>query len=379
METREAPRRANDPTAPRHPLLRALAFVAVFVFLFVTCSYILRPIYIGGNLSRINVSGFYAEKRNSLDMVYIGGSNTFTYWAPLDAWQSHGIASYLFAVNAMAGDAIRYYVTETGKTQRPKLFVIDLKQFAADGEGPLGNYNNTTLSFNYSLNRFAMIEALYPAGERLIQHIDLFQFHTRWQEVDREALRYAFNRVRNERKGFWFLTDTDTDTGHFVQDCSAVTARAALSDSARQALTALMEVCGRVSYGAEFLFVVSPHTDLTPEAKARYNTIGDVVTSYGFTFLDLNDKFTEMGLDPSLDFANQRHTNVFGAEKYTAWLADYIDAQYALPDRRGEARYAGWDADYAAWTVSLANAKQTALDKRSGAAVETAEDGVTVG
>ena len=43
------------------------------------------------------------------------------------------------------------------------------------------------------------------------------------------------------------------------------------------------------------------------------------------------------------------HVNVVGAQKVTAFLEDWLEENYDLPDRRGDAAYASYDAAYGNW------------------------------
>ena len=46
-----------------------------------------------------------------------------------------------------------------------------------------------------------------------------------------------------------------------------------------------------------------------------------------------------MNLDYRYDFYNGNHVNIYGAEKYTNCLSEYLVKNYNLPDRRGEKEY----------------------------------------
>ena len=74
--------------------------------------------------------------------------------------------------------------------------------------------------------------------------------------------------------------------------------------------------------------------------------IGDIVSSYGYEFLNTNDHYREMGIDFSTDFYNAGHVNVYGAQKYTRFVADHIKGKYSVPDHRGDKDYEEWDENY---------------------------------
>ena len=77
-------------------ITKIVIFLVLFVLIFIFLTYIMKPI----NVNLKNIAGFYSEDKNSLDMVYIGGSAAFVYWQPLKAYEDEGITSYNFAINS---------------------------------------------------------------------------------------------------------------------------------------------------------------------------------------------------------------------------------------------------------------------------------------
>ena len=49
-----------------------------------------------------------------------------------------------------------------------------------------------------------------------------------------------------------------------------------------------------------------------------------------------------MGLDFDTDLYNSTHVNIFGADKYTDFLSNYLKTNYNLPDRREDKNYQEW-------------------------------------
>jgi len=57
------------------------------------------------------------------------------------------------------------------------------------------------------------------------------------------------------------------------------------------------------------------------------------VTEAGFDYLNASACLDEIGIEEG-DFEGSTHLTVYGAEKYTAWLSEYIQETYDLPDHR---------------------------------------------
>lgn len=162
----------------------------------------------------------------------------------------------------------------------------------------------------------------------LSYYIDIVKYHANVRNLSLpEAWEYIDNRAECKNKG-WVWIDAWEDIeepADFRTD-----ARGNLGERQTKVLTELLEFC-KVQ-DVEVMFVLSPIAIITKESEAKYNTIGDIVSAYGYNFINTNDYYEEIGLDFSKDFYNTRHVNLFGAEKYTAFLEKYIKENYDLPD-----------------------------------------------
>ena len=74
------------------PWIKALVFLLLLLSLVLS----LQGIFYGGDISNnyLSVSSFHDEPRDTLDAVYIGGSNVYYFWQPSLAWQEYGMAVY---------------------------------------------------------------------------------------------------------------------------------------------------------------------------------------------------------------------------------------------------------------------------------------------
>ena len=338
----------------KHILLRAVVFFAIFLAIFIRLSYILRPYT--GNASRKNLCGFYAEENNSLDVVFIGSSSVFAFWIPFQFWNEYGAASYNFAAAQFPVQLTRPCIEEIRKTQNPDLFVIDVRPFAyaeatfgTDSQIP-NMYNdaafrNVADNMKYSWNRqMAIDQGLPKEYDRLPYVIDFIKYHTEWDHLaDMEAISYIWNSKKNKWKGYYTVNRIQSQE---ITDYSGETSRKPLSENLDSVLSDLLEYCKKNEL--EVLFLVNAYNQVSSQ-KATYNYIEDRIASYGYCFLDANDKMDEIGLDPRTDFYDRYHVNYLGAEKYTAYVGKYIMDHYQLPDHREDAAYREWEEAYEAW------------------------------
>lgn len=175
-------------------------FLALFGYLFVHISYSLR-----GELAhtRNNLSGYYDLEGDSLDVVFVGTSGTFSSFSPMAAWEKYGFASYNFCINVLGADAMANAVHEAMKTQSPKVLVIDVYPFIVSQM--VGNVKESYVRYNtdgykYSLDRLKLIWDTFPEEWDKTSYVfDLIKYHTNtftWKNFSGE--------YHNVNKGFNF-------------------------------------------------------------------------------------------------------------------------------------------------------------------------------
>lgn len=103
--------------------LKIIAFLLSFTLLFITVSYAMRS---GIHFPNIR---YGMQPADTLDVVYVGGSSCFTFWAPMEAYARHGFTSYNFAHNAMQAQVEKYCIMEALKSQSPELLIVDVRAF----------------------------------------------------------------------------------------------------------------------------------------------------------------------------------------------------------------------------------------------------------
>ena len=349
-----------------------IIFLILLGFLLTRITYIFRPTYV----NRQNLVGLSQE---DVDMIYIGGSSAFVYWQPLKAWHDNGLTSYLYAHNTIFADNIKYYIQETRKTQDAKLYVIDARPFqywGYEGGGYKIRWGLDGLDV-FSMNRWQLIANCFSTrdttemDDRVTFDWDIIKYHTATENLaSPDAWKLINNSAKQLNKGFefyaryGFLSPPQID--YTTDD------RAELHPTCQAILDDLLEYCKRENLNV--LFVVSPFGIGEAHQKV-FNTVGDIIISYGFNFLNTNSNFyyDEMGLDFSTDFYNTSHVNPLGASKYTAFLENYILDHYDLPNHAGDPAYSSWDEDYQRFAE-----EKVAVERQINTLIASAKYGIDI-
>ena len=93
------------------------------------------------------------------------------------------------------------------------------------------------------------------------------------------------------------------------------------------------------------LLINAPYI-VQPDDKKVFNTLEEYLKTQSVyehvSYVDFNGMYDEMGLDFANDFADHNHLNVNGLPKFNNALGSYIEANYELPDRRGDTAFASY-------------------------------------
>ncbi len=340
--------------APQGWQVRWLVFLLLLAQLLVTASYVLRPV----NTNRSSYMGFYATQ-DALDVVCIGASSMYSYWAPMSAWAEYGIASYNLANASAMPEAMLPMLKEVLQYQTPTLIVVDLRRFYTTSQTRTEvQIRNTTDSMRYTWRRTQLIASLVPthlaAGEdsTLAYYLfDIAKYHDNWKTLTIENFAASTNIVENRLKGFRLMYEADATLENFADYAQNTTATPP-DDDTLALFTEFLDYASGIE--AEVLFVVTPY-DETQEAREVYNYYQQLILACGMGYLNANDFRAEMGIaDAAANFYDGLHVNIYGAEKYTTFLGEYITAHYTLPDRRTDAAYASaWGQDYTLWVQDV--------------------------
>lgn len=344
-------------------LARLVAFSFIFFYLFVHVCYLFRPtIYF-----RFGIAGYYEERENTLDVVYVGGSACFDYWAPMEAWKQNGIPSYAYGYNSMTVETVIPTIKEVLKTQNPSLLIVDVKpyEYRDDDERAVTDavIRNFTDQIPYSLERSRFIShmdlnEIEKPDNRIDYYLDISKYHGNWGLLSEDSFELADNKKKHINKGTYLNQNTevivDTDFTNILEEKEP-------SSYVKAEFAKLMDYLE--TKDVEVLFVVNVYSELE-EDRERYNYLKKEIEKNGYDFINCNDYDKAMNIDFNSDFYNSNHTNVFGVEKYSLFLSDYIANKYELTDRRNQKEYDEWNKNILEWNNILDSKKQEALKLR---------------
>lgn len=336
-------------------------FIAIFLALLLPVSYMVRT---NGDV-KDRFAGFYAEKKDTLDIVMIGSSPVFPYYAAPKLWGEAGIAMYPLSSNVQRPLAMRYLVEEAEKTQSPELYIFEMRMYTIDDQGLMDNMAYTrgvTDNMKYSAHRIKTIQAMVPEDDdegRLTYYLDIMKYHTNWKMLALPSeWANMFYHHESPSKGYTIKDEVGPQS---MPDCGGAEGTMAISPEQEEYLKELLLFLEEGNKDA--LFLVSPYGE-SLEEQQMFNYMEEIVTSYGYPFLNMNNYYEEIGIIFEEDFADYgSHTNAVGAEKCTEFLKQYLIEHYDFQDKRGDDRYASWDKAYVSWQENMETARKTIRER----------------
>lgn len=332
-------------------MVAAVVFMCILVVAVNNLGYFFRP----DDMNTESFGYLYKEDDDTLNVACIGSSAIYRFWIPQEAYEKSGFTSALVASAAQDIKTVPYLMDEILRTQDVDLFVVEVRQPIAERARKINNkyvQKDATGSFAYvatsmkqSADRVQMIDQILVEDEdntKLEWWIPLLKYHdnshtftadqivARLNGVDEDDMyvRQASTITVNEQKGF--VADTQYEfTDEDKRELDLVAAKAE-------------------ELGKKVLFVATPYSPGKVRG-ALHLQMNDYIEQQGYDYLDLNQYVDQIGLDFSTDYYDDIHTNIAGAQKVTAYLANYLSENYDLKSRLDESQTAHWESMCKKW------------------------------
>lgn len=299
-------------------LKRVILFLLVFAVLLWACSAGIQVIVrnVSGSVSgRSRVfASVSAEKKNTIDMLVAGDSESYTSVSPMDLWDRAGIAAYDCG---QPGQRIQetYYILKTAfRTQSPKLVLFETNTMFRDP----GFLKNVQLSLT----------------EPLAYHFPVIKYHNAWK-----ALFDGPGGPKKSYKGFEIRDKVVSYEGdeEYMKETKD---KAQIPEVVRIYMEKIKRLCEK--NGADLLLVSAPSPKNYNYKK--HNSLEEYARENNLPYVDLNMKFRDIGIDWKMDsYDRGDHLNISGARKVTAYIGEYLADNYDLPDRRNDDGWREWD------------------------------------
>lgn len=320
-------------------VFRSLVFVLLFCVLFA----LIQDMFLVKTGENFWLQeGFFEEPKNSLDVVYIGASPTFTSWSTPIAYKKYGITSWTYANNSQPFDAVQSFLKLARERQPNAVYMICVNGLGSAGDLTVEQLHSTSDHFRPSFEKLKLIDRICSdfqstPEEYLELLFPIVRYHSRWSTLNLYSFHSVFDEYKGACQGSPYFTVTDISQSKVVTD-----KRDPLPTVTESTLDALLDFCAQENIKAVFVLSAQYRDE---QMLQWYNTLVDEIEARGFPVANEIADLDAIGLDDTSDFYNINHTNIHGALKITDYLSRYLLEHYDFPDKPGGC-YESWDEAY---------------------------------
>lgn len=298
--------------------LNAILVSSVIVLLLMGASRIVQPKNTtkeSGTL-RPEANGVMGERPYSLDALFIGDSEAYASFSPLQMFKDYGFASYTSATPLQKPFYSNTLLHRALETQKPKVAVFETNSF----------YTPTKPEEAF----MRMIQDTFP----------VFEFHDRWKSLTaKDFLTNPTATWSDPNKGFAVKKGTvPADASNYM---TSTFAQQRIPQVNLFYLKQMIAYCK--SKGITPVLVSTPST--YNWSMARHNYFAALAKELGVDYLDLNmpENIKKMGIDWETDsYDGGDHLNYNGAKKVSDFVGNYLKTTYGLADHRRDSAYSSW-------------------------------------
>lgn len=320
-------------------IIRTIIFILIGILLFGFMNILFMPEWMKPEDVTLVVRGFYEEKENSLDVLFIGDSNIYCGVTPMKIWKDYGITSYNISSSEQKVWTSYYMLKEALKYQKPKLIVIDSYMMfcASNSANALVRQALDNMKLD-EVKLEAINDPIYNLSslDKLSYIFPIIEYHTRWNRLNENDFRRIKNNYKNYCKGYIMYKEKKY-TGHRPDEAMDIV----INDNSKKYMEKIIELCKKNNI--EILFTKIPTTEFWVEEQ--HNAMVEYCKEKDFSFIDMNNN-SDIQMDWINDtFDDGVHLNVYGSEKVSAYIGKYISENYKLENHKDDEKYSNWNED----------------------------------
>ena len=323
------------------------AFLAIFLCLLLAVSAVISAVARGNTELVQNRNKSMTELENeaadTIDVLVIGDSESYTTVSPMEIWDKEGIPSY---VGGQTGQRIQesYYMLKKALcTQKPKVVMLE-----------------TNVMFRKQGLVWGIKETL---AQTMMYYFPVFRLHNSWKE-------WVMGKDKGSQtfyKGFVVRDVVEAYTGGSYMEKKKTEKTEQLSYSVKFMMNQIIRLCRKNNIQLVLYSAPSPKN----YSLQKHNTLETYAKANGIEYLDLNMKTEELGIDWSEDSLDKGdHLNIVGAVKVSDYLGQYLKTEYHLKDKRKESIYQSWNESLKPYQTAAKKAEEHVREKLKKSASE---------
>jgi len=323
--------------------IKGTAFIAGLLVIMLLTSLVLQPKNVRKELdiNKQAAKRITAEKKDSIDILVVGDSESYSSISPMEIWRDYGYTSYICGAPAqMISDSFNF-IELALENQSLKLVVLET------------NAVYRTLGVQKDIASAVLNGAGF--------FMPVFEYHNRWKVLSAKDFLTRPKFINcNDLKGFNYRPKINAWSGDNYM-CET-TECAEIPKVSKAYLEKIKELCDE--NGIEFLLLSSPSA--TNWNYKKHNGIQKYADENGIKYLDLNLKTDVLNINWSVDTLDKGdHLNFTGAKKVSSYIGHYIQNNYLIIDHRADENYAYWNDSLVRYEVTVNERKKEDANQKS--------------
>lgn len=298
-------------------ILSLLVFSVVLSGILLAASFVFMP---KNNMSEFGMeeaqaNGILGEKENTIDVLVLGDSESYSAITPMQIWKETGYTAYVCGTSAQPLNYTSVMLHRAFEKQKPKIVLLETNAI------------------------YRKISSSQVINAKLAHYFSVFQYHNRWKTLGwHDFTGKAKFTWTDDYKGYRYnaaiVASTKKDYMKPTKEIEAI------PDLNVQYVREMKNFCDE---NESRLVLVS-----TPSTKnwnyKRHNGIQNLADEIGCDYIDLNLMNDRIQIDWDKDTRDKGdHLNHFGAVKVTRFLSEYLSGMEMLTDHRTDPGYAKWN------------------------------------
>ena len=271
---------------------------------------------------------------NSIDVMFIGNSHVYCTFDPGVIEEIIGKKVFNAGLPDQKIDMTYYTLREMLQKQNPETIVLEAFAFGRSNSEYAGFVANMD-AMTPSLMKFQEAFEIFPDKyDAFRMSIGLFRSHNNWKkpEVMKENLKYMLGFPIKDYSGFDGFYPLDSkmsaDTIKKYEEAKELKFTPAVDEYSAGYFKRIVKLCKERNI--RLIAAMAPFNDLyvrKVDYRAFYERMNDLCMDEGVEYIDFNMKYNEVNLnydDFEDAFHHAQHMNIWGAEKVSRYIAEYL-------------------------------------------------------
>lgn len=269
-----------------------------------------------------------SEPKDTIDVVFLGDSETYNTFIPLQIWLDYGYTSFVCGTPAQSLCYTEEFLVKAFAQQSPQIVFLETDAI------------------------FKIFTQSQVISQDVENTLPVFRYHDRWKTLQASDWTFQVDYSHRENnKGYMY--DERVRPSTRLNYMKKTDAKEEIPGKSRQAVENIYEYCRKNN--AKLVLISTPSTAYWN--YKRHNSVAELAESLGVEYVDMNLINDQVGIEWSTDTRDRgMHMNIYGARKCSAFLGAYLAKTEQFQDKRKDASYADWFDALEAFNESTDNA-----------------------